>query len=211
MQGWPSRKLVLPRCDNLVINSVRAKNMFLCIAASISSARWKAVVLMPYILTSLLKKKTSVDVYLYMQVYLSFRNCPYILLIELCLPLNIGTAYTLCSLRRENISLVHSILDLTRRIINTDVSSCYFFLPFESVINTTSFRLPSSKQMAATIDHRQRQDGETLAYGDLRLGLKFLGLSLNPRCWTVHITPVQELQWFHMCSSVPNCLTLILI
>lgn len=57
-----------------------------------------------------------------------------------------------------------------------------FFLPFESVINTTSFRLPSSKQMAATIDHRQRQDGETLAYGDLRLGLKFLSLSLNPRC-----------------------------
>lgn len=34
------------------------------------------------------------------------------------------------------------------------------FLPFESVINTTSFRLASSKQMAATIDHRQRRDGK---------------------------------------------------
>lgn len=56
MQESPSRKLLLRRCDNLAINTVKAKNMFLCITASISSARWKTVVLTPYVLTYVFKK-----------------------------------------------------------------------------------------------------------------------------------------------------------
>lgn len=43
-------------CDNLSINIIKVKNMFLYITASISSARWKAVVLTPYILTYIFKK-----------------------------------------------------------------------------------------------------------------------------------------------------------